>query len=274
VTFVLQVITNKEYFRVESEIMDSDLSPNHLRFIAEYLAESPRNATAAYLRVYTCAYDSARSAAAALLANPRVKAEVERREAMLQKNLQLTAEDVLREIFLVASADPRELTEFHIGSCRHCHGERHQYQRTPAEFDADLKEHIKNRAKSDPDPLGLDFDLKGGVGFNPYRDPHSECPECFGKGVGYERFKDTRTLSPAAARLFEGVKRTKDGLEIKIRNREKSLDLAAQHLGISRQKVELTGKNGGPLQSVAAVSFKDIDPTTASQVYKNIMEGS
>lgn len=248
---------------------------NRLRFIAEYLAEMPRNATAAYLRVYGCSYDSARAEGSKLLADPIVKAEIEKREAQLSKTLALTAEDVLREIFLVASADPRELSEHHVGACRHCHGFEHQYQRTPNELRIDFEAHVKYRTKrGDPDPLGLDFPMSGGIGFNPYKDPHPDCPECFGKGRGFEVFKDTRNLSPAAVRLYEGVKKTKDGLEIKIRSREKSLELAAQHLGIVRKTVELTGKNGGPVQTASVfVSLGNVDPTTASQLYQTMIAG-
>lgn len=254
---------------------DWSLNHNQLRFIAEYLAVLPRNATMAYQRVYDTSYDVANAASARLMADPRVQAEVARREEMLRTDLELTAADVLREIFLVASADPRELTEFHVGACRHCHGDGHKFQRTPAEFERDLEAYIAAR-KADkaraPDPLGLEFDVKGGIGFNPYRDPAPDCPECFGKGEGYERFKDTRTLSPAAARLYEGTKRTRDGVEIKIRSREKSLDLAAQHLGIARRAVELTGKNGGPVQTAGvSIAATTTDPIEAANLYRNLI---
>lgn len=254
---------------------DRSLNHNQLRFIAEYLAELPRNASAAYKRVYDCSDESAHVLASRLMADSRVQAEIARREEMLRADLELTAADVLRELFLVASADPRELTEYHVGACRYCHGEGHKYQRTPAEYERDLDAYIAMR-KADkergPDPLGLEFDVKGGIGFNPYRDPAPDCPECFGKGEGYERFKDTRTLSPAAARLFEGVKRTRDGLEIKIRSREKSLDLAAQHLGIARKAVELTGKNGGPIQTAGvSIAATTTDPIEAANLYRNLI---
>lgn len=254
---------------------DNDLNNNQLRFIAEYVAVLPRNASAAYRRVYGCAETTAKTASSRFMDDPRIQAEIARREKMLCADLELTAADVLREIFLVASADPRELTEYHVGACRHCHGDGHKFQRTPAEYERDLEAYIVAR-KADkeraPDPLGLEFDVKGGIGFNPYRTPAPDCPECFGKGEGYERFKDTRTLSPAAARLYEGTKRTRDGLEIKIRSREKSLDLAAQHLGIARRAVELTGKNGGPVQTAGvSIAATTTDPIEAANLYRNLI---
>lgn len=98
------------------------LNHNQLRFVAEYLAEMPRNGTAAYLRVYGCAYDTANTEAARMLADPRIREEIARREKMLQDDLALEAKDVLRELALVATADPRELTEHYRGACRHCWG--------------------------------------------------------------------------------------------------------------------------------------------------------
>lgn len=259
---------------------DRSLNHNALRVIAEYLSVIPRNQTAAYLRVHEgCAYETAAPAATRFFADPRVVAEVERREKEMLGNLELSAQDVLNEIFLVATGDPRELSEHYVGACRYCHGLDHLYQRRRSEYDRDLSDYLfRNKllvkeGKATPDPNGLLFDVQGGVGFSSRRDPHPECPECDGNGAGYEVFKDTRNLSPAAARLYEGVKKTQNGLEIKIRNRDKALDLAATHLGIARKSVELTGKGGGPVRhAVAAVSLTDVDPQTASQLYQALME--
>lgn len=256
--------------------MDRGLNNNHLRFIVEYLAVLPRNATAAYQRVYTTsAYGTAKAEAGRLMADPDIRAEIERRENQLRANLALTAEDVIREIALVATADPRELSEHYVGACRHCHGDEFKYQRRPSEYQRDFEAYRKTEAGK-ADPYGVAFPMLGGIGFNSRREPNPECPECDGNGKSYEVFKDTRTLSPGAARLFDGVKKTKDGLEIKVRDRAKALDLAAQHLGIARKAVELTGKGGGPVrtENATAVTLAGMDPTTAAQVYQNLVGGS
>jgi hypothetical protein len=145
---------------------------------------------------------------------------------------------------------------------------------TPAEYAADLETYAASKAGK-LDPYSVEFPMRGGIGFNPYRDPHPACPECFGKGRGFEVFKDTRNLSPGAARLYDGVKKTKDGLEIKVRNREKSLDLAAQFSGVARKAVELTGKDGGPIRTIGAgVTVAALDAVSASHVYQELMGGS
>lgn len=246
-----------------------------MRFVAEYLAVLPRQGTAAYLRAYpTSSNDTAKVEASRMLADPRIKAEIERRESQMQANLAMTAEDVIREIALIATADPRELSEHYIGACRHCHGEGFKYQRRPSEYAADFARYLKT-PEGKADPLGVAFPLEGGIGFSSRREPHPDCPECDGNGQSYEIFKDTRDLSPSAARLFEGVERTKHGLKIHTRDRAKALDLAAQHLGISKKALELSGKGGGPIQTVAAsVSLAGVDATTAAQVYQSLVGGA
>jgi hypothetical protein len=249
------------------------LNHNQLRVVAEYLAVMPRNATAAYRRVHPNAnYDTARNEASRMLADPRIQDEIAKREAQMQANLAMTAEDVIREIALVATADQRELTEHYRGACRHCHGIEFRYQRRPSEYQRDFEKYLKT-SEGRADPFGVNFPLEGGVGFSTRKEPNPECPECDGNGVSYEIFKDTRNLSPGAARLFDGVERTKDGLKIKSRDRGKYLDMAAQHLGIVKKSVELTGKNGGPIQN-ASVSLVDMDPQTASTVYQNLVGGA
>jgi hypothetical protein len=253
--------------------MARDLTHNHLRFIAQYIATTPRNATAAYMRVYPDASEpTARSSASKLMADPDIKAEIDKREAQLRLELDIKAADVVREIFQVATADPADLVVSYRGACRHCHGIDHKFQRRPSEYQADLARYLK--ANKD-DPLGLGFDVAGGIGFSSKRDPHPDCPECDGTGEAYEYFKDVRDLSPAARRLYDGLKRTKDGrLEMKVRDRTPALNLAAQYLGISRKSVELTGKGGGPIQTAGAVvSLKGVDPQEASQVYQQLIGG-
>lgn len=252
------------------------LNHNRLRFVAEYLSAMPRNGTAAYGRVYTTAsYDTCCTEAARLLKDPRIAAEIDKREKQMQAGLALTAADVLEELFLVASADPRELSEHHVGACRYCHGAGFLWHRTQGEYQRDYDAYVVSR-KADTskpaDPFGIEFPVLGGIGYNPYKDPHPNCPECFGNGVGFDVYKDTRNLSKAAARLFQGVKRTKEGIEIKIRSPEKAIELAGQHLGLFKKSIELAGKNGGPIQH-AGVTLTTTDPNTAAAIYQSLVSG-
>lgn len=220
--------------------MTTPLNPNQLRFINYVTADEKRNAAAAYARAYGLEDGQVAAACASrLMADPRVKAEIAKRDAERAARLNMTADDLVRELRDVVTADPRDLMEYYRGACRHCYGHQYKRQRTPAEYEADFKAYKRLDAarKGGPiDPLGLDFDPEGGIGFNPTREPNPDCPECFGQGVGYSYVKDTRTLSRGAARLFAGIKETKDGIEVKTRNVDKLHELYMRHLGMLEAK--------------------------------------
>lgn len=234
---------------------DKPLNPRNLLFLDELYADPKRNASAAYRRVYGAKSDrSAGVAANRLMRDPRIAAELARREADLRERAAITAEEVLLEITRLAKADPRDLVEYRRGACRFCHGAGHMYHRTPQEYrEAFATYQAKQGAK---DPAGLHFDHQGGVGFNPNRAAHPDCPECFGHGEGYEYVRDTRTLTPGAARLYAGVKRTKDGLQVLTRSQDKMVELAAKHLGLLRDKPE---DHEGDLPPAATVTYEGAD---------------
>lgn len=219
-------------------------------FVEFLLADEHLNATAAYLRAYGCSPAAAGPGACNLMKDDRIKALVDARKAERMAEAGMTAGEVLKELRSVAMADPRDLMEFHRGACRHCYGVGFRFFRTPEEYRRDLADYKKNDTKQ-ADPLCLNFDSAGGVGFNPTKPPNPECPECFGRGVGYSHFKDSRTVSAAAARLYAGVKETKDGLEIKTRSPDKALELMARHLGMLTDKD--AGAGGTPEEKAAKV---------------------
>ncbi len=130
----------------------------------------------------------------------------------------------------MVKADARDLSEYRIGCCRYCHGFEFKYQMTPQEYRNRLAAYMER--KGDKDPCGLAFPMEGGVGYDKRRKPHKDCPECFGEGEGREVFKDSRTLSESARTLYAGVKRTKNGMEIMSRSKDKSVELAARHTGV------------------------------------------
>jgi hypothetical protein len=160
------------------------------------------------------------------------------------ERLTVTADDVLRDVVLGLRADANELVEHVLDSCRYCHGEGHKYQFTPAEFERELDAYLqadrlqKGGAK---DPMGLKFIEKHGcnIGYDPRRPPHEDCPECFGRGVPQVLAKDTRFLSDEGRRQYAGAKVTKHGIEIQARDRDKALDLAAKHTGVSKETLHI-----------------------------------
>ncbi len=218
------------------------LSVNKQRFVAALLAQRTYNQTAAYEAVYAARGSSASTAAAMLMNEPEVKAAVEEGLAARLKKMELTAEEVLRDVALGVTGDGSELSDHVVDCCRHCYGHQHGYQMTPNEYRTALKAYLAHDAdrKGGPfDPLGLEFDMRGGVGFDPRKPPVDVCPECFGRGVTTVLFKDTRYLSEAGRRQYGGVKMTKNGPEIQVRSRDKALEIAAKHTGVARENIKL-----------------------------------
>lgn len=197
---------------------------NDWLFIGEYVKDW--NATAALRRSGVYVGDFAGSEASRRLNKPSVQAEIEKVRAEIRGKVQLTTTLVAQDIVNVLTADPRDLFEIVTVSCRHCHGVDHLYQRTKGEYNID---------KWKADATGKPFDHQGGMGFNPYKDPHPDCPECHGKGNVEERIKDTRFLSPEVAALYMGGKRGKNGLEIVMRSKDAAREAAAKWLGMNKE---------------------------------------
>ena len=213
------------------------LEPRQQRFVDEYLVDL--NGTQAYIRaVPGTAERTAQVMAARWLGRVEVQAAIQSRQAALQDRTQVTAARVVQEIALIAFADPRELVETRVGCCSYCWGTDFKRQRTQVQRDADF-ERWRLKAKD-----GEEFDEEGGTGYNPNRAPHPDCIECCGDGVSREVVKDTRYLSPSAAALYAGVRRTKDGIQVLTQDKGAALERLARHLGIFEKD---NGQRNDPL---------------------------
>lgn len=85
------------------------LSMQQERFVHEYLAETPHNATSAYVRAgYRPRGNAASSAAARLLKQPQVQAAIAAIRAKDAAKFEVTRERVLEEYAKIAFADPRK----------------------------------------------------------------------------------------------------------------------------------------------------------------------
>jgi len=214
-------------------------------FVREYLVD--RNATQAAIRA-GYSKNSASKLGFDLLNNPLVRAAVEEGEKRLAEATDITAEKVLKRYWAIATADPNELVEHRIGACHYCWGREHQYQWTPAEYEKAVTKSRKANEETEPDCIG-------GLDYNKTREPHPSCPECHGEGVPYTVIKDTRTVTGAARMLYAGMKEGKEGIEIKLHNQLDALNNVAKHLGmfVEKKQHELTGPNGGPIQTETRV---------------------
>ncbi|MBP2230811.1 hypothetical protein J2847_004120 [Azospirillum agricola] len=235
------------------------LTPKKAQFAQEYLVDL--NAT----RAATAAGYSARTAkaqGARLLTDVDVQAAIQAGQAKRSERTAITADRVLVELWGMATADTNELVEHRVCCCRFCWGKGHLYQRTPNEMRqarAAYERDLKAAQKQEPPPdLIPPFDEAGGEGFNATREPHPNCPECFGEGHSRPVFRDSTTASAGAKALYAGVKTTRDGLEMKLHPKDKALELLGRHLGMWNDKLEMSGE-----LKVKAMSDADLDARIA-----------
>lgn len=208
------------------------LTAKQQRFVDEYLIDL-NGAAAARRAGYSV--KTARQQADENLSKPDILAAIQAAQDALSERTQITQEMVLRRWWDIATADPNELIQYRRTNCRHCHGLDFAYQwLDEAEFEQALKaaSMVEN---ADPRTFPTD---EGGYGYSRKADPKPDCPKCGGEGREDVFAHDTRHLLGAARLLYAGVKITKDGLEIKLKDQDKALENVARHLGMFKDKVE------------------------------------
>lgn len=171
------------------------LTATQERFVHEYLID--RNGTQAYLRLFPkVKNNSARTEAWRLLTNPDVRRVLEDERVKTLRSLSIDRERLVGELVAIATADPNELIEY-----RRCHC---------------------------PDCWPADAHPRPGI----YDPPSPDCVTCGGEGVGREIIADTRFLSPHARALYAGVKVTRDGMQVLMRDQDGAIDRLARVLGV------------------------------------------
>lgn len=222
------------------------LNDRHLLFCQYLVADEKSNATEAAIKA-GFAPATADQQASRLSRNVKVQKCLAALRAERAERMQVKADDVLAHWLAIACADPNELIELRRPCCRFCHGKSFRYQRTPGEMEAARAAFAQKAAALPVGAAMPAFDEQGGIGFDARKDPHPHCPECFGEGAAVAHPKDTRKLSASARRLYAGVKVTKDGLEIKMRDQDAALLNVAKHIGMLTHKHEHSGPDGEPI---------------------------
>jgi phage terminase small subunit len=212
--------------------MTDELTPKQRQFVQEYLVDM--NGTQAAIRA-GYSKKTANEQASRLLANVNVKAALQHATEERSKRTEITQDQVLNLWWALANADPNELIQYRRVCCRHCHGVGHEYQwRDQDEFELA----VQRAAQTEGAVLPTD---EGGYGFDPKLDPHPSCPKCNGEGHGEVFAADTAKLTGGARLLYDGVKVTERGFEIKMQDRAKALENVARHLGMFNDKLKLEG---------------------------------
>ncbi|KGS94937.1 terminase small subunit [Burkholderia pseudomallei MSHR7498] len=220
------------------------LTAKQQRFVDEYLVDL--NASAAARRA-GYSEKTARVIADENLTKPDIQAAIASAMKARSARTQIDQDRIVRELWHVLTADANGLVEYRRTCCRYCYGAGHRYQFTAGEMEIARREHAAFVLKAQQDETELPAELlifneRGGIGFDPRKPPVDDCPECFGEGEGEVFVKDTRDLSPELRSLYAGVKRTKEGLEVKMHDKTAALTLAMRHLGMLNDKLELSKK--------------------------------
>lgn len=191
--------------------------------------------------------------------------EVQERIAYLKidraEALKIEQIDVLSRLWGIATADPNELVKHKLVNCRNCWGADHKFQwRDEDEFEEALNQAIaeeKEIQQEMPEYQATYPNDEGGYGYRRTKQPHPECPKCDGEGKGYVHVEDTSSLSETAKLLYAGVEQGKEGIKVKMHDQMAALKLVGQHIGMFKEKVEHTGKDGGSISMNLEVVFTD-----------------
>ncbi|MGK9173247.1 terminase small subunit [Yokenella regensburgei] len=206
------------------ELVDDDgLTAQQRLFVAEYLKD--RNATQAAIRA-GYSKKTANEQGARLLAKVSVaQAIAQQQKASIERTLG-SADEVLAQMWQLATFDANQLSQYRRGACRYCWGFGHHYQwRDMVEFE---EHRLKALEKKGKEPVDV-----GGYGYDHNREPNPDCPRCNGDGIGQPYFADTRKLPPDAALAYSGVKLGKNGVEITAISRERMYEAVMKRLGLA-----------------------------------------
>lgn len=270
---------------------NKQLTPKQHAFVLAYLETG--NASEAYRRVYdvkTWLPATIGNSAYKLLQLAPIKARIDEAREQATNAAVMDRAAVLNLITEIATADASQLTEVQVRCCRNCWGVGHRKQwKNEIEFGFALAEVMDANAATHsawerdvdigskrpmPEPQALPTDT-GGYGFDVTASPNPECPVCLGEGHEIVRVKDTRKLKGAAKRLFAGAKRTKEGIEVFMRDQKHALDLLAKAHKIVGDgtapgaQVNINNQPGGTVQAVIVA----VDPLEAARQYQELMKG-
>lgn len=212
------------------------LTPKQAAFVVEYLVDL--NATQAAIRA-GYAKKAAEVEGSRLLRNAKVQAAVSEAKEARSARVEVTADMVLEQWWKIATADPNGIVSHRRVCCRYCHGKGFKYQWKASEYQEAME--VEDRAAKDAGREPQYPSDAGGYGFDAKAPPHHDCPECFGEGSSQVFIEDSRNIKGDAKVLYAGAKQTSQGVEVKLRDQDKALELVAKHLGMFKDEINLGG---------------------------------
>lgn len=213
-----------------------------------------------------------RNAAARLLKLPKVVARINQMRDRVSEIAEYGAADVVKHLKEIALADPNEIMSYRRTNCRYCAGRDYRYQWIDQqEFAQACADVIDNNARGPKFKKKMPTD-DGGYGFNKNALPNPTCPRCFGHGIEAVHIADTRNLSASARKLYAGIKKTKDGIEVKTHSQEWALTMLAKHFRVIGPDTPTINVNTG-LTQITEATIVPIDAQEAAKMYQTLMQG-
>ncbi|HCT3928017.1 TPA: terminase small subunit [Citrobacter koseri] len=206
------------------ELVDDDgLTAQQRLFVAEYLKDN--NATQAAIRAGYSKKTAEQIGYQLLQKTSVARVIAQQQKESLMRTLG-SADEVLAQMWQLATFDANQLSQYRRGCCRYCWGFGHQYQwRDAVEYEEKRLEAIERKRRQPEDV--------GGYGYDHTQEPNPECPRCNGDGIGQPFFADTRKLPTTAALAYSGVKLGKHGVEITAISRERVFEAVMKRLGLA-----------------------------------------
>lgn len=217
-------VRNAQKDKSANELVDDDgLTAQQCLFVAEYLKDN--NATQAAIRAGYSKKTAEQIGYQLLQKTSVARVIAQQQKESLMRTLG-SADEVLAQMWQLATFDANQLSQYRRGCCRYCWGFGHQYQwRDAVEYEEKRLEAVERQRR---EPLD-----DGGYGYNHKREPNTDCPRCNGDGIGQPFFADTTKLPADAALAYSGVKLGKHGVEITAISRERMFEAVIKRLGLA-----------------------------------------
>ena len=244
-----------------------ELTDRQYRFAMAFVGEANGNASAAYRLAYdveNVSNNEISARASKVLQSPAISEFIAAQRKRVAAKFEIAALDVLRQWWEIATADPNEIIQAQRRCCRHCYGRGFQYQWRDAQEWAEESAKEMNDANLLKRPVQLVSDA-GGFGFNQTLPPIVDCTMCRGDGNVQVIVNDTRKLTGGAKLLYAGVKTTRDGIEIKMRDQDAALANIAKAIGMF---------DGADAKAGVAFNFNfsgKASPAEATKLYKALL---
>lgn len=206
---------------------------------------------------------------------PRVAARVRELQEAAATSMVFSKQRLAEFLWRRILADRGQLINHRRTCCRHCWGDDNAYQWKDELEYANACVQAANAMQAMPS-------ADGGFGYDPHREPNAECSQgnCLGDGIGKTVIQDTRLLTGDAALIYEGVKETAQGIEIKMADRAADAALLMKLLGWSSSDLEgalrgaAAGGAAGALAAAAVVDkVKTMDAEDTRRAYLTFTTG-